>query len=54
MDRVLPYHVGHKPYAPRPVLHTHTHTHTHTPIYFFRFFSIIGYYKILSRVSYYI
>ena len=27
--------------------HTHTHTHTHT---FFRFFSIIGYYEILSIV----
>ena len=29
--------------------HTHTHTHTRTHI-FFRFFSIIGYYKILDMV----
>ena len=33
-------------------IYTHTHTHTHTYIdryrFFFRFFSLIGYYKILS------
>ena len=32
--------------------HTHTHTHTHTDIYIFRFFSLMGYYKTLSRVPY--
>ena len=26
------------------------YTHTHTYIYFFRFFSIIGYYKILNII----
>ena len=35
-------------------IHTHTHTHTHTYIhtymFFFRFFSLIGYYKIMGRV----
>ena len=30
------------------VLHTHTHTHTH--LFFVRFFSLIGYSKILSIV----
>ena len=29
-------------------MHTHTYTHTHTHIFFFRFFSITGYYKILG------
>ena len=29
---------------------THTHTHTHTHMFFFRFFSLIGYYKILTIV----
>ena len=29
-------------------IHTHTHTHTHT--LFFKVFSLIGYYKILSIV----
>ena len=32
--------------------HTHTHTHTYTHLFFFRFFSIIGYYKILNIVPY--
>ena len=31
-------------------LHTHTHTHIYLCILFFRFFSIIDYYKILSIV----
>ena len=32
------------------VIHTHTHTHTYTVmLYIFRFFSRIGYYKILNR-----
>ena len=31
-------------------LDTHTHTHTHTHIFSFTFFSIIGYYEILSAV----
>ena len=30
--------------------HTHRHRHTHTHTHFHRFFSLIGYYKILSIV----
>ena len=28
--------------------HTHTHTHTHICLFFFRFFSLIGYYETLN------
>ena len=31
-------------------IHTHTHTHTHTPLSFFKLFSHLGYYIILSKV----
>ena len=32
------------------LLYIYVHTHTYTHIYFFRFFSIIGYYKVLNIV----
>ena len=34
-----------------PVTHTHTwaHAHVYTHVFFFRFFSHVGYYKLLSR-----
>ena len=30
--------------------YVYTHTHTHTHVFFFRFFSIVDYYKVLNIV----